>query len=155
MTITLTQVETLLLKRAAGRMQEAGMNYTLIPNNPDLVDPIVFALLCMDIVPASPIALTDSDVSGVADTDISKLLDLAEMRLLENIVGNLALVDITVGPRKEALNQLVDQTEKAIARLSSRIATMYGFGVGALDSGVVSLDFMSKGDDVLPGEELI
>lgn len=155
MTITLTQVETLLLKRAHGRMTDAGMNGTLVPNNPDLVDPIVFALLCIDIVPANPTALTDTDVSGVADTDLSKLLDLAEMRLLENIVGNLALVDITVGPRKEALNQLVDQAEKAIARLSSRIASMYGFGVGSLDSGVISLDFMTKGDDVLPGEELI
>ena len=155
MTITLTQVETLLLKRAAGRMQDAGMDFSTVPNNVDLVDPIVFALLCIDIIPADPTTLTDSDVSGVADTDLSKLLDLAEMRLLENIVGNLALVDITVGPRKEALNQLVDQAEKAIARLSNRIASMYGFGVGSLNAGTVSLDFVSKGDDVLPGEELI
>jgi hypothetical protein len=148
-------VETLLLKRAAGRMQEAGMDYSTIPNNTDLVDPIVFALLCMDITPADPTSLSDSDLSGVANTDLSKLLDLAEMRLLENIVGNLALVDITVGPRKEALNQLVDQAEKAIARLSSRIEKMYGFGIGSLEAGTISLDFAAKGDDVLPGEELI
>jgi hypothetical protein len=151
-TITLEVVETLLLKRAAGRMQSAGMDYQTYPGNASLVEPLIFALLCMDLVPASMTALSDADFIGVADTDLPKLLDLAELRLLENVAGNLALVDVSVGPRKENLSQLLDQTEKAIARLSSKVQRLYGLGVGSLEAGTVSLDFASKGDDILPGE---
>lgn len=149
MTVTLEAVEILLLKRAGGRMEYAEMEHVLRPNNPDLVEPILFALLCMDVTPASFTAVTDTDLLGVADTDLLKLLDLAELRLLENIVGNLALADVTVGPRRENLSQIVEQTEKAITRLRSKAEKLYGLGAGVLEAGTISLDFMSKHDDTV------
>lgn len=148
MAITLTLVETLLLKRSAGRMEAAGMDIVTVPHNQDLLDPVLFALLCMDILPGDPLALTDADLAPIGLTNIQELLDLSELRLLENVVGNLALVDISVGPRKENLSQMVEQTEKAIARLNTKIQNVYGLGIATIEGGVMSLDFAAKGDDI-------
>ena len=142
-----TDAETLLLKRLGPKMTEAGLDGTTIGGNVDLIEPMIAALFAMGIVPASMVAVTDADLSGVDSDMTMEFLDRAELRLLENVAGSLALVDISIGPRRESLSQLSAQVEKAIERVTAKLARLYGVGVGTLSAGVIGLDFMEKSED--------
>jgi len=75
------------------------------------------------------------------------VLDLAELRTLQNISGNWAAVDLRVGERDEKFNQFVTALEERIARKIKQVQADYGFGAPALESGLLSFDFAAKGDD--------
>jgi hypothetical protein len=144
MSITRANVEAILIRRAGKKMTVAGLDGTTISgSNPDLNDPIGSAILDMGYNPSSIATITDTDVSLVGNS-ISELLDRAELRLLRNIAGNLDLVDIAVGPRKESLSQLHDQIIKQIDKLADDINSKYGSGISALDAGSISLDFQEE-----------
>lgn len=144
MSITRANIEAILIRRAGKKMTAAGLDGTTITgSNPDLNDPIGSAILDMGYVPSSIATITDTDVSLIGSS-ISELLDRAELRLLKNIAGNLDLVDITVGPRKESLSQLHDQIIKQIEKLADEINSKYGSGISALDAGAISLDFQEE-----------
>jgi hypothetical protein len=140
------EAETILIKRAGAKMTAASMDGATIGANADLVDPIVTALLDMGLAPASIATVTDDDLSAIGLDSAAEFLDRAELRLLQNIAGNLTLVDVTVGPRREALSQLRAGVEKAIERLSAKVQAYY---TTMMDAGVIGLDFQSKGDDLL------
>ncbi len=147
MTITRAEVETILIRRCGSLLTAADLDgTTLNGTNVDLNDPIGAALRQMGYTVASLTAVADSDLQPVATDDIDQLLDIAELRTLENIEGNLDEVDITVGPRSESLNQLSTRVTKKIDTKRSAIEKTYGLGLGTLSAGVVSLDFMEKGD---------
>jgi hypothetical protein len=147
MTITRAEVETILIRRCGSLLTAADLDGTTINGtNVDLNDPIGAALRRMEYTVASLTAVTDLDLAPVSADDVDQLLDLAELRTLENIEGNLDDVDITVGPRSESLNQLSVRVRMKIDTKRREIEKAYGLGLGTLSAGVVTLDFMEKGD---------
>jgi len=114
-------------------------------SNDDLNDPIATALLDMGSQPVSLSDVADSDLTSVDPEEYPELFDRAELRLLESISGNLDMVNISVGPHKEELNQLAKQVEKAIDRLITKISRRYG-DVNFI-AGVLALDFQAKEDE--------
>jgi hypothetical protein len=138
MALTKTQVETVLLGRCGGKMGAAGMNVST------LAEPMAWALSMIGHTPADPTTVTDTDLANVEPKHFLKLFDLAELRTLKNIQGNLDTVNISVGPRTEQLNQLYEQVDKAITRLQLFIAGEYGIGLGSLTGGTISLDFQEE-----------
>lgn len=138
MALTKSQVETVLLGRCGGKMGAAGMSVTA------LAEPIATALTKLGLPPSDPTAVTDADLALVTEDDRLKLFDLAELRTLKSIQGNLDTVNISVGPRTEQLNQLYEQVDKAITRLELYIAGEYGIGLGTLRGGTLSLDFQEN-----------
>ena len=148
MALTRAQVELLLLKRAAKRMAFVEMDaVTCDGSNEDLAEPISTALQRMGIAPADITDPQDSDLTAVED--VLQLLDLAEVRLLENIVGNFDMVDLSVGPRRESLGQMVKDMEATISRLNNKIRRDYGLGVGTAELGKVVMNFQQEADDEL------
>ena len=145
MSITRTQVETLLIRRAGKRMTFVGMAVSTEGVNDDLIDPISTALQRMGYSPADITDIQDSDLTGVEN--VLELIDLAELRLLENILGNMDMVDISIGDRSERLSQFTADLAKAIERKQATIEKQYGIGLGSLSAGVISLDFQQKRDD--------
>lgn len=142
MTITRTQVERILIKRCGLLMTAAGLDgVTINGTNADLDDPIGVALRASGLSVADISAVSDSDLASVSSDLIDQVLDIAEYRALQNIEGNLDQVDITIGPRSESLNQLATQIKPKIERLQMRISRLYGLGLGALNAGVIALDF--------------
>jgi hypothetical protein len=146
MTITRADIESILVRRASGFMAAAGLAVTVAGSNADLNDPLGWALRKSGITPVLITAVADADVAKA--TDVDQLLDLAELRLLENIYGNLTLVDITLGPRKDALGQIGARLEKRIDVLREKIDKEYGIGASILQGGVITLDFADHNEGV-------
>jgi len=138
MTITRANVETILTRRAGNLMSALGLAVTYAGSNADLNDPIGYALRKLGYAVASITAVADADLAGLAVADIDALLDLAEYRLLESVVGNWNLADITVLARSEKLGAL--RPDKRLEQLAAKLAE-YGVGAGTLQTGMISLDF--------------
>jgi hypothetical protein len=150
MAITRANVEATLIKRLGQKMTAAGLDGTTFSgSNTDLNDPIGTALRTIGVSVSDISLVTNSDLSGITGEQIDALLDLSELRTLQNIAGNLTVVDQSIGPRDMSLSQLSNQVEKAIQRLTERIAKVHGYGVGSLDASVISLDFQEKPSDVI------
>jgi hypothetical protein len=141
MTITRAQVESNLVGRTGKRMELAGFAITTAGANADLNDPISSAMRSMGLEVSYPV--TDANLSLVAETDISELFDRAELQLLQNCLNNFVLVDITLGPKVERLDQLSTQTQAVIDRKIKAIENRYG---SRMVMGTLYHDFQQKAD---------
>ena len=108
MTITRYEIEQILSRRIGGYLTVASMTSDS-GVNPWLTDPLRWALSTLGYVTASITAVTDSDLSGVAEALTEALLDLTELRALEAVQTNLTAVDVTAGPLGERRSQLADR----------------------------------------------
>jgi hypothetical protein len=142
MALTLENAQKIIVKRCGRKMTVAGLATTTATANEDLIDPLASALMDMGYQPQSIAAITNTDLAAVEEDRYPELLDRAELRTLENIAGNLDLVNVSVGPRREDLSDLTTQVEKAIDRLVTKIARLYGDEI--LSGGSISLDFQEK-----------
>ena len=78
---------------------------------------------------------------ALAVTDILEVTALAELRTLENLLGNLDDVDTSVGPRDEKLSQLAEQVQKRLDWLAKWVEQLYGHGVAGLTTGTLTYEF--------------
>ena len=124
MALTRAYAEQILVDRLSGLLAAAGMAVTYDGSNADLADPLAWALRRMGTDPASPVTVTDSDLSGLGAADYDDYLDLAEYRTLQSIQGHLALVDIAAGPRNERLSQLAAQVQVMLNDRREWVASM-------------------------------
>jgi hypothetical protein len=62
-------------------------------------------------------AVTDSEIAAATDAD--DFLDLAEYRLLADVLGNLDVVDVTGGPRSEKLSQVANYIRQRMSSLEA------------------------------------
>ena len=150
MTVTIAQLETILVKRAGDLLTQAGLDGTTHDGtNADLADPVAFAVRTMGGTTTDPTNPADADLValGVTDDTLDELLALAELRILETCHSALIdLVDVTIGPRREALGAIAARLEAKITKMETRIAKLYGYGLGTLETGVLPLDFVQEFD---------
>lgn len=148
--MTRTQAETVLIARCGKLMTACGIDgATVNGTNASLTDPLAWALRQAGYSPAAFGTVTDADLAGVQDSDTDKLIDLAEMKALENALGNFDATDISVGPRSESYDQIRAGLEKMLNRKQANIMRLYGVGIGTLQAGVIAYDFMTKANDTL------
>lgn len=147
MSYTRAQVEAELISRRQAMLKAVGMDVTFQGTNPDLNGAIGYAVRQCGGTVASPSAVVSGDIQTVDESEIDKLFDLAEYRLLMNIKGNWAKVDISSGPFSQSLNQFADQLDKDLAAMKENLEYVYGFGAGSLQVGVIDLDFMETDPD--------
>ena len=148
--MTRTQAENVLIARCGKLLAACGIDGTTVNGtNASLTDPLAWALRQSGYSPAAFGAVTNTDLAGVQDSDIDKLIDLAEMKALENALGNFDATDISVGPRSESYDQIRAGIEKILTRKQASIMRLYGVGIGTLEAGVIAYDFMTKADDTL------
>lgn len=141
MALTRAQVEAVLVSRCKKRMEFVGFAITFTGENADLNDPIFNALQAMGITPANIASVADSDLVTV--TDITKLCDLAEVRLLENILGNSDKVTLQAASGTEHFSDATTALEKLIERKQADIQKRYGIGLGATTTGKRKLSFQA------------
>lgn len=141
MAVTRAQVEAILVSRLGPLLTKAGMDTTTIGSNSDLNDPIGWALRQNSYTVTDISDVTDTDLASLVTDDIDKMLDFAELRTLESILGNLALVDVKVGSRAENLSQLAKQLETRIDKLTKKLEDTYGLSVPSMETGLLTYEF--------------
>jgi hypothetical protein len=145
MSITRANAEVELVSRASKKMVLVGFAVTVVGTNADLNGPLATALRKMGLTASSTVS--DGDLAALEAEQIDEFYDRAELRLLENIVGNIDLTDIQVGQRRESLGQLADQVEKALTRLTARVEKEYGVGLSELGVGSLMMNFQQDEPD--------
>lgn len=126
MALTRANAEKVIVSRVGGLMEFAGLAITVAGSNDDLDEPLAWSARRMGLSLASPVTVTDSDLSGLGEDDYDDFLDLAEYRTLQKIEGALDLVDVTAGPRSEKLSQIADQVAGMLsARKDDVMQTAY------------------------------
>lgn len=146
MAISRANVENVAVKRVGPLMTKAGMDGTTVDgSNTDLADGIGWALRQTGYSVADITNPTTAEVAAASD-DVDQLLDMTEFRTLENIIGNLDDVNVTVGPRKEDLSDLSKQVQKRIDQVEARVKKLYGVGVPSLSTGTLTFEFAEHQD---------
>mgnify|MGYP000920921279 FL=1 len=113
MALTRSAVETVVTRRVGSLLEEAGLSAAA--PNPHLADPIAWALRGLGYNVASITDVTDADLLPVGAAHVDALLDLAELRALESVAGNLLAVDVEVGPVSEKRSSLGEHVTGLIA----------------------------------------
>ena len=150
MTINRAQVEQILVRRCGAYMAAAGLDSELYDGtNKDLNDPIGYAVRMCDGTVSDYTTIANADLLTVASTDYDKLLDIAELRLLDSIASNLDDVDLVVGQRSEKLNQLALNLQAIMERKANRVEKSYGIGAPIVGTGAIVLDFADH-NEALP-----
>ncbi len=148
MTITRANVESLLIRRVGALFTELSLDGTTVSGaNPDLNDPIGYAVRQCGGTVTSPTAVADADLAGIAEEDTDKLLDFAELRALKTaLTVARRLVTHQEGPRREDLSDLAEGLAADITFRQAEIGESYGLGVGALEAGVLTLEMMESNE---------
>jgi hypothetical protein len=133
MSITRSTAEAILVKRTGKLMTKAGLDgATENGTNVDLNDPIGWALRKAGYLVVDPTAVADADLAPLSPARLDMLLDLAELRALENILGNLDLVTAEVGRRKEEFNDLAERLADMVKRKRKQIELEHKVTLGEL-----------------------
>lgn len=124
MTISRAGAELVLTRRLGALLAEAGMTVEAGPN-PHLSDPLASALRALGYAAAAA-DVTDADLSVVAGPHVDALLDLAELRCLQSVAGNLVAVDVTVGPVSERRGALAERVARLVEERRAAVAARWG-----------------------------
>lgn len=148
MSLTRSTLESILIRRCGQWLSMAGLDGTTTSGaNLDLNDPLGYALRQIGLTVANPATVADADLTALADTDLDKLLDLAEYRALQTILENFAAVSLDVGGRAEHYSEFADRLQSLLALKLEHLQQTYGVGQGALQAGVLPLDFAQHSDE--------
>lgn len=144
MTITRAHAEQVLTRRLGAILTAAGLDgESGAGTNPDLNDPLGWALRQIGKSVAVITAVSDTDMTGVSTSEVDKFLDLAELRALETVSLSLSVyVDISIGPRRESLSQMNAGIERRIEAKKKQIAQDYGIGGAVIYAGTIEQDFI-------------
>lgn len=126
---TRAQAEVVVVRRVGRYLTAAGLDGTTVNGaNADLADPIAWAVRKLDGTTADPTNPVTTEVQAVSRVDA--LFDLAELRALENALGNLSLVTATVGQRTEQYNDLARRLAEMIPRKRKAVEQEHGIALG-------------------------
>jgi len=137
MALTRANCEEILVARLKLLLEAAGLAVTVAGANADLDDPLAWAVRRIGGTTASVSTATSAELAAIATTDFDNLIDLAEYRALQNIMGNLNLVDISAGPRSEKLSQLANQVREMLKAREPFVAKF----IHSLTAGYITMDF--------------
>ena len=146
MTLTRANTEFLTIAKVAPLMAAAGMDSTTVDGtNVNLNGPIGKAVRLLGHTVTSAILVADADVAQVTDAETDEFLDTTELFTLEGILGNFSKTEIRVDSMTTKFQQLVEQVERKIKRLSAQLERDYGYGLPTLEAGYIQLDFAEHG----------
>lgn len=122
MTPSVQEINLVLVQRTGKYLTAAG----LAGGASELVDPVRWALSMLGNEPGSLVEITNDDLVAVTGLYVDALLDLAELRLLETVLGNMTAVTVKAGPVTQNLSDLGKQLLTVIAAKRAAIAKRYG-----------------------------
>lgn len=147
-TYTRVQVETMLVSRTSRLLAIVGKATTTAGSNVDLNDAIGVAVRVLGGTVTDPVTVADADIQTVDSDKFDALLDIAELRVLYSIRGNLTLTDVVSGPFEDTFSDIGDYLDDQIKALEDRIENLYGIGGAESEVGVITLNIASHNEDI-------
>lgn len=148
MSLTRSLLESILIRRCGQWLSLAGLDGATVSGaNLDLNDPLGYALRQVGLPVTDPANVVDGDFSALSNSDLDKLLDLAEYRALQTILENYAAVSLEVGGRSERYSEFADRLQSLLILKYEHLQRDYGLGQGVLQAGVLALDFAQHSDE--------
>lgn len=142
--LTSANFDWILVRRTAKQLLYAGLDSTTVDGtNIDLADGKVEGLRSLGLVPLSSLNLVDQDLLAVTDGMQPQLIDVAELLVLEHVLGNRASPDQEAGTDNYQYHgKFFDSLEKRIDRKRKNCERRYGYGLSSLSSGSINLGFI-------------
>jgi hypothetical protein len=141
MSLTKADLDAELVDRAGGLLAFVGRSVDVTGANPATVGPLREGLASLGLGTASFGAIADADLAAVAPANVQQLIDVAEYRLLQNVLGWLTKVDQSIGMGSQSLGQVRRDLLQTLRSLSDTLRAQYGYGLGTLAGGSVDLGF--------------
>jgi hypothetical protein len=128
MSLTRASTETILIRRIGRWLTAAGLDGTTISGaNLDLADPIAWAIRQSEGTVTSAAVPADADFLTTTASD-DRILDLAELRALENAYQNYTDVDLKAGPVEIKGDQLRDGLLAVLQAKRLAVSLQYNIG---------------------------
>lgn len=136
----LEQFQKALISRLRQPLETAGMDYaTTTTPNPDLADALYYALKQSGYEPSTAFEVADADLDQISTDDYTKVMDLAELRLITTVVDNINQTDERLGPHGKWGSQYPLRLQRRSEKLQAKVTTVYGIDLGSLEVDVLPL----------------
>lgn len=141
LSVTRLQVETLLAQRVSGWLTISELSIGTLGSSAVLNDPIGYAIRILGGTVADPSNVVDADIQTLDDDQLDALLDVAEVRALENAQGAL-FIDAKAGPVEAKRSAHGARLLAIIKDKKAALAINYGIGgvYGALSITMQRVD---------------
>ena len=128
MSLTVANVENVLVNRLSARLTYVGYSILTTGSNPNLADPIRKAFVYMTgLTPISIATIADADLAKITDSlTFERLCDVAQLATLRIILGQLTDVDAKAGDGELRNSQLMTQIQTEITALEKSIVSPTG-----------------------------
>jgi hypothetical protein len=136
-TITRLPVEMELIDRDSALLLLCGKSTIADGNNRFLGGAIGASLQLLGITPSIPGTVTDADLANLPTSQFFLLCDLADYRLLKNLLTNFAQPDQTSGNTKVNLNRMLERFHKQMLELEKQYAAYLGTNKARLSPGSI------------------
>lgn len=146
--ITRLVVEVELIDRDAALLLLCGKSVMADGANRFLTGSLGFALQALGVIPALPGVVSDDDLARVPASQFYILCDLAEYRLLKNLLSSFAQPDQTTGNTKIHLNTMKETFRQQMLDLEKQYASYLGQYRSVLSSGSIRVRQPSSGGEL-------
>ena len=149
MALTRANIETILVKRTSKLMVFVGMDGTTVDGtNADLDDPIGVAIRDCGGSVDNFTDVDDDDITTVDSAKYDQLIDIAEYRLLNSILGNFDKYGLKVGPRSGYQSQVREGVEVRLKQMRKDLEAKYGYNAPTPSVGYIERDFAEHNEDL-------
>lgn len=123
--LTVAKVEEVIEARIGGFIAQV-REITGQPDQPSILESASWSLRKMGYTVADVATVTDDELGEVSAGLVDVVLDLAELRTLRSLPGNLPAIDVVTGPMQTKLSNLLPALEVMIKRRGEEIANEHG-----------------------------
>jgi hypothetical protein len=136
-TITRLPVEMELIDRDSALLLLCGKSTIADGQNRFLTGSIGFSLDRLGVTPEIPGVVSDTDLAKLPNSQYFTLCDLADYRLLRNLLTNFAQPDQSSVNTKVSLNRMIDRFRKQAEDLEKQYAAYLGTNKARLSPGSI------------------
>jgi hypothetical protein len=131
-TPTKADLDAELVARWGGQLANVGRSVVVDGTNPDTIGAIRDGLASLGLGVAAFAAVADADLASVPVADIPQLLDVAEYRLLQNIIGWSTEVTQSIGMGSQNLGDLRKDLIGLLKMKYDNLRSRYGLGAATV-----------------------
>jgi hypothetical protein len=140
---TVAKAAARLVRKRRKWLAAVGMDTNPGAGNEDAADALIGAMEWLESGLNDPGRIADGDLAGMTAARWAELIDVADLRLMEAILGNADEVTSSTDNRKKAATDFAMWVQGEIKAKRDELRRRYGYGLGSLTAGSIGLGFQS------------